>query len=73
MCLGVVGEILQIDNTTAVVDIMGMKKSIMIDLIPDIKVGEYVLIHAGMAIEKLKKTAAQEIIDMYKEINIVGE
>lgn len=61
MCLGVVGRIEEINkDNMAVAEIMGVKRDISIVLVPEIKVGEYVMIHAGFAINPIDKDAAKE-------------
>ncbi len=52
MCLAIPGKILKITGQIAEVDFNGVKKDINISLV-DIKVGEYVMVHAGFAIEKM--------------------
>ena len=61
MCLGVVGRIEEIKkDNMAVAEIMGVRRDISIVLVPQIKVGEYVMIHAGFAINPIDEDAAKE-------------
>ena len=53
MCLAIPGKIIKISGQLATVDFNGVKKDINISLV-DIKVGEYVMVHAGFAIEKME-------------------
>lgn len=68
MCLAIPAKIdtLQDDNL-ATVDIFGVKRNISIDLTPQARVGDYVLVHAGFAIEIVSEEFAQETIDLIKE------
>jgi hydrogenase expression/formation protein HypC len=69
MCLAVPGEIIEIiDCKSALVDFMGTGKKIAVDLIEDIRVGDYVIVHAGFAINKIDKKEALESIEYLKEI-----
>ena len=68
MCLAVPGRVLSIDGTRANVDFAGAEMTILLDLLPDIEVGEYILVHAGFAIQRLDAGEAIEIIDEFKEI-----
>ena len=43
------------------------------DLLPDVEVGEYVLIHAGFAIEKLSEEAAKESLEAWEELLVILE
>ncbi len=69
MCLAVPSKIVEIkDNNIAVVDIEGVKKEILIDLLDEVKVGEYVLLHAGFAIQKLDEEEAKKTLEIFQEI-----
>ncbi|MFP4402843.1 MAG: HypC/HybG/HupF family hydrogenase formation chaperone [Candidatus Woesearchaeota archaeon] len=69
MCLAIPAKIIEINkDNSAKVDYGGVKKQIRLDLV-DVKVNDYVLIHAGFAIEKMdKKTALKTIKDINKLI-----
>jgi hydrogenase expression/formation protein HypC len=67
MCLGVVGRIEEIRDEMAVAEIMGVRREISIVLVPEIKVGEYVMIHAGFAINPIDEAAAQETEELLVE------
>ena len=54
MCLAVPGKIVEINGNTAVIDYGGVKREARIDFIPDAKVGDYVIVHTGFAIEKVR-------------------
>lgn len=58
MCLAVPAKILSIDGEEAVVDYGGVQRTTNISMV-DAFEGEYVLIHAGFAIEKMKKEEAE--------------
>ena len=60
MCLAIPGKILKINGQIAEVDFNGVKKDINISLV-DIKVGEFVMVHAGFAIEKMEREQADYI------------
>lgn len=69
MCLAVPAKILSIDGTTARVDIEGTVKEANLVLLPDAKNGDYVLLHAGFAIEKYDENEALETLKLLKEIS----
>ena len=60
MCLAIPGKIIAINNQLATVDFNGIEKEINISLV-DVKIGEYVMVHAGFAIEKMDDEYAKEI------------
>ena len=58
MCLAVPGLVLSIDGDYADVDFGGMKKRVCISLVPGVQIDEYVIVHTGYAIEKMKPSRA---------------
>lgn len=63
MCLAIPAKIISIKNDSAVVDISGNFREINICLIENPKIGEYVLLHAGFAIERVDTELAKELYD----------
>ncbi|MDK2828355.1 HypC/HybG/HupF family hydrogenase formation chaperone [Clostridium beijerinckii] len=68
MCLAMPAQILDVDNYSAIIDIMGLESKINIQLIEDLKVGDYVLVHAGCAIQKIDKYYFQELYRIFQSI-----
>lgn len=68
MCLAVPGKIIKIENEFAQVNFQGVIKKINIQLVPDIKKGEYCLVHAGFAIEKIDRKYAKEAQSYLEEL-----
>lgn len=68
MCLAIPAKIASIDeNNLATVDILGVTRQASIDLTPQAQVGDYVLVHAGFAIEVVPEEHAQETLDLIRE------
>jgi hydrogenase expression/formation protein HypC len=67
MCVAVPGKIIEINGDLAKVDIMNNITQANIALV-SAKIGDYVLIHAGCVLEVLKKDAAEEILDIFREL-----
>jgi hydrogenase expression/formation protein HypC len=62
MCLAIPGKIIKkFDDNTAEIEIGGIVKNANLDLIPQVVVGDYVLLHAGFAIEVIDQEKALEI------------
>ena len=59
MCLGVPMQVITIDNGLATCEIDGVKREASLMMIDDVQVGDFVLIHAGFAIEKIDEEEAQ--------------
>ena len=68
MWLAVPAKITKIEGTTAFVDMTGNKPNADIALLENINIGDYVLIHAGFAIQKYDATEAVENIELIKEV-----
>lgn len=68
MCLGVVGRIEEIDGEMANAEILGVRRRISIVLVPEIKIGDYVMIHAGFAINQMDEKDAHETESIIKEV-----
>lgn len=69
MCLAVPSKIIEIDGYTATVDVMGLRKQISLMLMPEEpKIGDYVLVHAGFAINKIEPYDAEQALKLYEEI-----
>ena len=63
-------KIAQILGTEAIVESGGLRRKIGLHLVKDVKVGDYVIVHAGFAIEKLDKKGAKETLALLKKIGI---
>ncbi|HOM95788.1 MAG: HypC/HybG/HupF family hydrogenase formation chaperone [Candidatus Methanofastidiosa archaeon] len=67
MCLAVPGKIEKIKDNVGVVDFNGVKREVRLDLV-DVKIGDYVIVHTGFAIEKMDEKDALESLDIWKEL-----
>ena len=68
LCLAIPAKVLEVNEDVAKVDFgQGVAREVNVMLV-DVKVGEYVLVHAGYAIEKLDQKAAQESLDTFRAI-----
>lgn len=72
MCLAIPAKIIgePNDNSMAEVDILGVKRFVSLMMVPAAKVGDYVLVHAGFAIEVVDQQFAAETLEMFKEMEI---
>ncbi len=69
MCLAVPSKIVSINNLVATVDVYGARRDISLFLMPeDVNVGDYVLVHAGFAIQKVDEEAAEESLRFIQNI-----
>lgn len=72
MCLAVPGKIIEISGKTARVDIEGAIREADISLLPGVKAGDYVIVHAGFAMERYDEEDAKETLRLLKEMMDAG-
>lgn len=70
MCIAVPGKVLKIEGDAATVSFGGSLRSAQLDLVEDIKEGDYVIVHAGFILRKLDEKEAQETLDIIREIGL---
>jgi len=68
MCLAVPGKIIGIQDMLATVEIGGVTRKISIMLLPESKVGKFVLVHAGFAIQEIDEEEARKTLELFKEL-----
>ncbi len=68
MCLGVPMKIIAVDGTTATVEMAQVRQECDLSLSPGAKVGDYVIVHAGFAIEILDEEDARETLELLDKI-----
>ena len=69
MCLAIPSKIVEIDNFRALVDVYGARREINLMLMPEeVGIGDFVLVHAGFAIQKVQQEAAQESLKVISQI-----
>ena len=67
MCLAIPSQIVEINDGMAVIDVDGVRRDASLLLLEDAAVGDYVIVHAGFAIQKIDDAAAQESLDLLRE------
>jgi len=68
MCLSIPAEVIEIMGKKAKVSVGGALYDASLELLPDVKKGDFVLLHAGFAIEKINKREADETLKILEEI-----
>ncbi len=66
MCLGIPVKIINVKNNSGLCEINNIKKEINLSLLTEVKTGDYVILHAGFAIQKLDENEALEILDLFE-------
>lgn len=72
MCLAVPMKIAEIAEGTAICEVDGVRREASLMMLEDAVVGDYVLIHAGFAIEKIDPIEAQKTLDIFREVLDAG-
>jgi len=73
MCLAVPVQVISIQGSEAEVEIGGVKRQVSIMLTPEAKVGDYVLLHTGYAINVIDEVEAQETLKILTEMITLGD
>ena len=70
MCIAAPAKVVEInrEKESLFADFGGVRQETKINLLPDVEIGDYVLIHAGYAIEKLSEEAAKESLEAWEEL-----
>ncbi|MEO0073319.1 MAG: HypC/HybG/HupF family hydrogenase formation chaperone [candidate division WOR-3 bacterium] len=68
MCLAIPVRVVSIQGETAVGEVDGIEREISILMTPDVKVGDYVVVHAGFAIQKVDEAEARENLRLLRKM-----
>jgi hydrogenase expression/formation protein HypC len=73
MCLAIPLQLIEINGSTAVGEAMGMRREIRVDFIDKPRIGDYVIVHAGFAIERLPEQQALDDLEAWEDVrNAIG-
>jgi len=67
MCLAIPMKVVEIEGNRGIVEYTGIKREVGLDLLEDVKLDDWVIIHTGFAISKLNEEEAQETLSLLKE------
>jgi hydrogenase expression/formation protein HypC len=68
MCLAIPMKIIDIDGSVATAEVDGVTRQARLDLLPEVGLGDYVLIHAGLAISRLDPEEAAATLALLREL-----
>jgi hydrogenase expression/formation protein HypC len=68
MCLAIPMKVVEITGNKARVEQAGVSKEARIDFLEGLQIGDYVLVHAGIAIERLRPEEAEETLQLIRDI-----
>ncbi len=72
MCLGVPMKVISIEDDVAVCEIDGVRREASLMMVEGVEVGDFILIHAGFAIEKLDEDDARETLELFRQLVAQG-
>lgn len=68
MCLAIPLKIIELNGKEAVGESMGMRRKLRVDFIDNPRIGDYVIVHAGFAIERLSERQALEDLEAWEDV-----
>ena len=77
MCLAVPGKVVAVedgsDPLTGLIDFGGVRKQACLEYVPDVRVGEYVIVHVGFALQRLDEESALASLKLFEELGLLEE
>lgn len=68
MCLAVPMRLARVEGTRGLVEVEGVRREVRLDLLERVEVGDWVLVHAGFAIQVLDEAAAAETLELLRAL-----
>ncbi len=77
MCLAVPGRVMNIGEQDGVpmgeIDFGGVRRQVCLQYVPEVAVGDYVIVHVGFAIQHLDEESARESLALYEQLGLLDE
>ncbi|MFI8848648.1 HypC/HybG/HupF family hydrogenase formation chaperone [Streptomyces sp. NPDC053499] len=77
MCLAVPGKVLRTEERDgtrmASVDFGGVVKEVCLEYVPDLRVGEYTIVHVGFALQRLDEESARQTLELFENLGLLEE
>ena len=73
MCLSIPAKVMSIDGEMAIVSMGGTEYNASLQMVDDVKVGDYILLHTGFAIQKIDEEEAKEIFKLFEELEEINK
>lgn len=68
MCLAIPMRLIEIDGAAGVAEVDGVTRQVRLDLLSEVALGDYILIHAGLAIARVDPEYAQETLSLLRTL-----
>lgn len=69
MCVGLSARVVSVKDGSAVIDASGAKRTVSAELLSELEPGDYVMVHAGIAIAKITNTSDEESSQIMEQLN----
>lgn len=73
MCLAVPAQLIKVNEFIGTIELTGVTRDVNLMLVPEAKVGDYVLVHAGCAVQVVDKEEARATMDAFRELEELEE
>jgi len=77
MCLAIPGQVIELDpdgpGRLGIVDFDGTRRRVCFASIPDVDIGDYVIVHVGFALSKIDQAAARETLTMFRDLGLLDD
>lgn len=71
MCVAIPMKLAEKNNSIGIVEMEGLRQEISLQLLENAEVGDYLIVHAGFAIERLDESEAMETLELMKEAGMI--
>jgi hydrogenase expression/formation protein HypC len=68
MCIAMPCKVVSVNGDEAVVELDGVRRTVMLDLVEDVREGDYLIVHAGFALNKVDQEEAERTLAMVREM-----
>ena len=68
MCLAIPMRIVEMEGWAGVAEVDGVTRKVRLDLLPEVNLGDYVLVHAGLAIARVDAAEAEETLSLLRKL-----
>ena len=68
MCLAIPMKVIEVNENKGIVETGGILKSVDMSLVPQVQAGDYVIVHAGFAIERMNEAEARNTLDLFDDM-----
>ena len=73
MCLAYPAKVVEVENLLATVELSGVRRRVSLMLLPETKLGDYVLVHAGFAMQIVDQKTVDEMLETFDEIEALND